>query len=292
MRKQTNERKVFELTRLGIPRCFQFGHYKYNHVKPGLKNHIHSKTLEICYFLKGIQRYKIGEDLFEMTGDDILIIAPDTSHSTGVHPEDKGELYWLQVSLQHKNGRLCHLPEYQSDYLLQRLADKAHIVFKGSFELKSILIKLEIELEKPKDVMTELRTNQLILQLLLETHAISSNRLETPPIQRLQRVDSFIQDHMERVIFVDELASVINLSLPYFKEWFKKKKGIPPKEYINRLKIKRAKADLLIKPSITQVAFDLGYGSSQYFATSFKKYTGFTPKSYIAHTKHNLQNTT
>ena len=63
MRKQTNERKVFELAQHGIARCSQFGHYKYNHVKPGLKNHIHPKTLEICYFLKGIQRYKIENEL-------------------------------------------------------------------------------------------------------------------------------------------------------------------------------------------------------------------------------------
>ena len=220
-----------------------------------------------------------------MTGDDILIVAPDTLHSTGAHPEDKGEMYWLQVSLLSKNGPLCYLPEQQSNYLLQCLEAKAHTIFKGSLAMRSILLELERILEKPKDILTELRINQLVLQLLLKTYDASLNKMETPPKERLRQIDNFIQTHMERTIFVDELASTVNLSVPYFKEWFKKKKGIPPKEYINRLKIERAKADLLEKASITKVAFDLGFSSSQYFATAFKKYTGLTPKSYISHTK-------
>lgn len=281
MCKQTNNRKVFDLKNFGIPRCPQFGHYKYNNVKPGLQDHIHANTIEICFFLKGIQRYKIGSQLLELTGNDILIIAPNTLHSTGIHPEDKGELYWLQVSLQENIGALCHLPNQHSELLLQELAKNAHQIFKGSFVLKSVLIKLENELQKPKSIMTELRINQLILQLLLETVAVSKNQKHAPASDRLKLIDRFIAEQMERSIFVDELASLVDLSVPYFKEWFKKKQGLPPKEYINRAKIDQAKMDLLIKSSITNVAFDLGYSSSQYFATSFKKYTGVTPKSYI-----------
>lgn len=285
MLKPTSGRKTFDLTKFGIPRCHQFGHYKYNNAKPGLQDHVHANTIEICYFLKGLQRYKIGSQLLELTGNDILIIAPNTLHSTGIHPEDKGELYWLQVSLQENIGSLCHLPNQQSKLLLQKLAENAHRIFKGSFALKSVLIKLENELQKPKSIMNELRINQLILQLLVETLTVSKNQEQAPASDRLKLIDNFIVEQMDRTIFVDELASLVSLSVPYFKEWFKKQQGLPPKEYINRAKIKQAKADLLLKFSITNVAFDLGYSSSQYFATSFKKYTGLTPKSYIASVK-------
>lgn len=290
MPKQTNKRDIFDLRDFDIPRCPQFGHYKYNNAKSGLKDHIHTDAIEICYFLKGIQRYKIGENLLELTGNDILIIEPNTLHSTGIYPEDKGELFWIQIFVRNEIGSLCHLPNQYSDVLLQKLKKNASHTFKGSFTLKSVLIKLELELQKPKNVMTKLRINQLILSLLLETLAVSKNQELAPATERLKLLDIFIKEQMERTIFVDELASLVGLSVPYFKEWFKKQQGMPPKEYINRAKIEQAKEDLLLKSSVTNVAFDLGYSSSQYFATSFKKYTGKTPKSYIAIAKNSKNN--
>lgn len=282
MRNRTNERIVFDLNKMGIPRCRQFGHYQYAHVRPGLKNHTHTKVLEICYFLKGRQYYKIGDSLHELSGNDIIIIAPDIDHSTDRHPEDKGELYWFQISLEKNEGKLCYLPQEQSDQLLQQLIKNANRIFKGSFKLKFVLMRLMRELQEPKSTMRALSINQLILQLLMETLTLSEDQQPSAPLERFQTIDDFILKNIERSIFVDELATLINLSTPYFKDWFKKNKGIPPKEYINRTKIERAKTDLLIKKSITQVAYDLGFGSSQYFATVFKKFSGTTPKSFIA----------
>lgn len=281
MRKQTNKRNVFDLRDFGIPRIPEFGYYKYNNATSALKDHRHTDTIEICYFLKGVQRYAIGNRSLELTGNDVLIIAPNTAHSTGIYPEDKGELYWLQISTNHKLGALCHLPNTFSDLLINELSHHSHFTFKGAFVMKSVLSKLELELQRPENLLRQVRINQLIYQILVETVALTENRALSPASERLQLIDDFITEHMDRTIFVDELASLIGLSVPYFKEWFKKKKGVPPKEYMNRAKVERAKSDLLLKSSITRVAFDLGYSSSQYFATTFKKYTGITPKSYV-----------
>lgn len=274
-------RKVVDLRDFGIPRCPQFGHYKYNNATSGLQDHVHTDTIEICYFLKGIQRYLIGDRLLELTGNDVLIIAPNTPHSTGIYPEDKGELYWLQLTTAPSLGALCHLPDTFSNAVITELTKSTHQLFKGAFLLKSVLSKLEQELQKTESLMREVRLNQLIYQLLMETIALPKDPKTSPASKRLQLIDDFIDQHLHRAIFVDELAFLIGLSVPYFKEWFRKKQGIPPKEYINRAKIERAKSDLLQKTSVTQVAFDLGYSSSQYFATTFKKYMGITPRNYI-----------
>lgn len=89
-------------------------------------------------------------------------------------------------------------------------------------------------------------------------------------------------ENLYRIIYVDELASLLKMSTGYFKAWFKSKSGMPPKEHINRLRIERAKVSLLWQNSVTKVAFDLGFSSSQYFATTFKKFTGHTPKAYVS----------
>ncbi|MBL4644184.1 MAG: helix-turn-helix transcriptional regulator, partial [Flavobacteriaceae bacterium] len=98
---------------------------------------------------------------------------------------------------------------------------------------------------------------------------------------RKEIVDAFIEKNKERSIYVDELASLLNLSTAYFKTWFKENVGISPKNYINRKKIAQAKIDLKQIKNVTHVAYNLGFGSSQYFATIFKKYTGMSPSRYI-----------
>ncbi|WP_246994403.1 AraC family transcriptional regulator [Arenibacter sp. F26102] len=276
----SQDRRVFNLKEFGIKRGLSFGHYRYNSVKPGLEIHRHQGALEICFCMKGQQYYKIGEQLYELNGNDIFVVPPDTWHSTGEFPEDKGELFWLQILLDSSVGKLCNMPKKQSDFLLNALLDKSQHIFKGSFQLKFILEKLVDHLGKVDSMLSRIMVGQLITQLLLETVILSKKSQQSPPSIKLNTLDKYIQKHLFRIIYVDEMANVVGMSTGYFKAWFKKEAGMPPKEYVNRLKVEQAKIDLRTTETVTEVAFGLGFASSQYFATTFKKFTGATPKSY------------
>tara|TARA_R110002049_G_C9141170_1_gene559626 strand:+ start:1641 stop:2504 length:864 start_codon:yes stop_codon:yes gene_type:complete len=276
----THDRKVFDLHDFGIKRVLSFGHYRYKEVKPGLEGHEHQGALEICFCMKGKQYYKIGEQLYELSGNDIFVVPPDTLHSTGEFPEDKGELFWLQLLLDNSVGKLCNMTKKQSDFLLTALLDKSQYIFKGSFQLKFILEKLVDHLGNMDSILSRIMVDQLITQLLLETVILSKKVQQSPPSIKLNSLDNYIQKNLFRIIYVDEMANVVGMSTGYFKAWFRKESGMPPKEYVNRLKIEQAKIDLLSAKTVTEVAFGLGFGSSQYFATTFKKFTGATPNSY------------
>ncbi|MCM4171564.1 AraC family transcriptional regulator [Arenibacter sp. TNZ] len=276
----TQERKVFNLRDFGIKRGLSFGHYRYKEVKPGLKGHRHQSALEICFCMKGKQYYQIGEQLYELNGNDIFVVPPDTVHSTGEFPEDKGELFWLQIIVDSSSGKLCNMPKKQSEFLLDALLDKSEYIFKGSFQLKYILEKLVGHLGYRSSLLSRIMVDQLITQLLLETVILSQKKQHSSPSMKLNTLDKYIQTNLFRIIYVDEMANLVGMSTGYFKAWFKKESGMPPKEYVNRQKIEQAKVDLLTTKTITEVAFGLGFGSSQYFATTFKKFTGATPKSY------------
>ncbi|QKX05676.1 helix-turn-helix transcriptional regulator [Aquimarina sp. TRL1] len=275
------ERTVINLNKLGFNRFLQFGHYKYTEAKPKLENHIHEDSIELCFFLKGQQFYRIKNELFQLKGNDIIIISPNTQHSTGTYPEDKGELFWLQVSLNEQEGLLCNLPSHQTNSLLNQLTKNSDIIFKGAHSLKTSLEELMNELQNPTSSLTALKINHLLIHVLLETLNLAQTPTQETSSERLEIINQYIMDNLHRIIYVDELASLIHVSTGYFKPWFRKNTGITPKEYINRIKIEKAKILLSQKKSVTQVAFDLGYNSSQYFATSFKKFTGITPKSFL-----------
>lgn len=278
---KNNRREVYNLSTLGIPRCNDFGHYQYNTIEPELTNHFHENVLEICFCIKGEQYYQVENELYKLKGNDILIIPPNTIHSTGLYPEDIGELYWFQISIDTNKGKLCNLPFEQSNYLLENLLLKEKLVFKGSSLVKDTLKKIELTLRNPASVLSQLTINHLVIELLLLTLKFAIKEQSSNRLHRKEIIDAFIEENKERSIYVDELASLINLSTAYFKTWFKENVGISPKNYINRKKITQAKIDLKQTKSVTNVAYNLGFGSSQYFATIFKKYTGMSPSVYI-----------
>jgi len=59
-------------------------------------------------------------------------------------------------------------------------------------------------------------------------------------------------------------------------------------DYLNRIRMENAKILLQNNAIKTyEIAFDVGFNSSQYFASCFKKYTGLTPSEYREHIKEN-----
>ncbi|GGZ13094.1 hypothetical protein GCM10007049_01070 [Echinicola pacifica] len=277
----SQERTVYNLQDYGIKRGVSFGHYRYIEAKPHLENHIHSNILEICFCIKGQQYYIIKGEQVRLQGNEFVIVPPNTAHSTGDFPEGKGELYWVQISIDEDLGKLCNMTKREAKHLLDLLLSKSSLVFKGTFLVKPILEKIKRTLHKPQSIISEITINQLFTQLLLETLELASKEQKVSISDRLNKIDHFIQENTHRTIYLDELADLINVSEAYFKSWFKEKAGMPPKEYINRMKIDKSKTELIEKKSVTEVAFSLGFSSSQYFATTFKKYTGISPRSYL-----------
>ena len=81
---------------------------------------------------------------------------------------------------------------------------------------------------------------------------------------------------------IDVLSTIAGLSPSRFKALFKEKLGIPPAEYALRLRIEEARRRLAARDaSVTRVALDLGFSSSQYFASSFKRLTRMKPREAI-----------
>jgi len=95
----------------------------------------------------------------------------------------------------------------------------------------------------------------------------------------MQRLLQYIDDHLGDPVRVPVLAQVARLSESRCKARFKREIGVPPAEYWLRKKIDRAIV-LLKKRSVTEVAFELGFSSSQYFATVFKRYTLVNPSLF------------
>jgi AraC family transcriptional regulator len=95
----------------------------------------------------------------------------------------------------------------------------------------------------------------------------------------------WVREHMEAHIGDDvslaTLADLVDLSPNHFCSAFKTSTGEPPHRSFVRMRIERAKEMLSERQvPVTQIALDLGFGSSAHFSTVFRKHVGMTPTEF------------
>lgn len=89
----------------------------------------------------------------------------------------------------------------------------------------------------------------------------------------------------------ERLAEITCMSYSKFRKIFKEYTGFAPSQYIQEVRINKAKEMLTnTSKSIKEIAFELGYDNKDYFFTVFKKTTGMTPINYKLYTQGTLLN--
>ncbi|GMQ58924.1 AraC family transcriptional regulator [Vallitalea sediminicola] len=98
---------------------------------------------------------------------------------------------------------------------------------------------------------------------------------------KLNLLLDFIEENLHTKITINELADYMNLHPNYLIRLFTSTFGLSPMEYINRLRIERAKELLTINnESIKLISELVGFSTPYYFSLVFKKQTGLSPKQY------------
>ncbi len=127
------------------------------------------------------------------------------------------------------------------------------------------------------------RTNNLIDELLiiLTRQLTRQNNPGRDFHKTFMKLDEALRKDIARQWTVDEMAALTGLGNTLFNEKVKSYTGFTPLNYLINIRISEA-IKLLKKPqvSITNIAFDTGFYSSQHFSTTFKKLTGFTPGEF------------
>jgi AraC family transcriptional regulator len=92
---------------------------------------------------------------------------------------------------------------------------------------------------------------------------------------------AYLTENLHKKISIDEMARVVHLSPSHFAKLFKRHSSVPPMEYVNSLRIEKAKRLIKFSPkSCTDIAFDCGFTSSSYFSAKFLEAVGISPAQY------------
>ena len=92
-------------------------------------------------------------------------------------------------------------------------------------------------------------------------------------VARINRVIDHIETNIDADLSLESLAAVANFSPFHFHRLFRAFLGETPKQFILRVRLEKAAAQLTANPkkSITEIAFDCGFSGSATFARAFKE---------------------
>lgn len=112
-----------------------------------------------------------------------------------------------------------------------------------------------------------------LFALLIQNESIDKGNID--------KALDYIHSEYMNDLNVEQIAERLNLDRSYFSSLFKKKVGIPPKQYLVNYRMKIA-ASLLVdhERSVSAAAYSVGYTDTFNFSKMFKKHYGMSPTEY------------
>ena len=242
---------------------------------------IHKDAFEITYMTKGKQVYEVEGKKYTVHAGEVFITLPDEEHSTGGEPFDKSEFFYMIVELKNFPNRFLSPIEEERASLLKACLEtfkENRVIQLGHDAVHYFNTILETYESDSPFKMTIVRN--ALTNLLIEMIKCSNKKKDvSDPI--LTPVLEYIDENIDSHIDMHFLANMAGVSKSRFQNRFKEYTGFPPREYIMRKKVDRARELLdTTNLTVTEIAHLLSFSSSQYFSTVFKKYTNVTPIAY------------
>lgn len=219
---------------------------------------------DLTYVVSGEAVYWVNDKPYPLKKGDMIYIPSSCTR----------EAHTLQTSLMH-----C----YAFNFQLTAPSEIAELPFPTVihiFDDNSLLSLYKTFngcwLEKGEGYLLQCRALFMMILYQIFRYAIKEGAGLTDP--RLEKIKEYILSHYHEKLEAGQLASIIDLHPVYFGAWFQKNTGATIKEYINRIRINKAR-DILSTGgcTVSEAAFRCGFEDAFYFSRVFKKLTGQSP---------------
>lgn len=284
----TSERRILDLRSIGMRHALTLGQLRYHQASPPLPTQAHANWLVLVFVLSGQQRYVVdGQDVI-IRGGETLRILPGRRYGTGSGPEQKGHLAWLILKVRPMpRGPALGMSAEGVRAVFEALSQEASPRVQAmSPEVARLLADAFQWWDRREEALArEVIRNRiaaLVLGIASTGITTSEDTADDANRARIERVLQWITAHPDAPASTSELAERAGLSPARFHVLFKKVTGSSPKDWLLRHRVERAAERLRQDPelSVTTLAHDLGFSSSQYFATVFRRYLGVAPRDY------------
>jgi len=160
---------------------------------------------------------------------------------------------------------------------------RLHLDAEAYEKVSALARRLERELQQ-KSAGFRMVAPALLVELLVEL-ARSMDAGGTPrataPNSTVRRTLALIEEHPETALPTKQLAGTAGTSSRTLQRFFRAALGLSPQQY--RIQIRLQQACRMLREeqaTVTEIAYHLGFGDSNYFTRLFRKRIGLSPSRY------------
>ena len=257
-----------------------------------------NEGIELCYLLSGETPFETDTESRMLQAGDITITRPWQRHRLGDPNIRPCKLLWIILDVESSEaGSTWEFPnwvgpDHPSRRELLRIFRQnqcCHLVDRHA-ELQTFAQKLCDVAADQSPLAPAHLANLINLFLLSVAGRLSEGISDTPKDpqgfdQTIRHFFSGLEASVEKAAdawSVGDMAHACRVGKSYLTSSCRRIFNATPAEQLNRVRLTHAKRLLTedAARSITDIAFDVGFSTSQYFANRFRKQYGMTPGQY------------
>tara|TARA_R110001592_G_scaffold78428_2_gene235263 strand:+ start:3968 stop:4840 length:873 start_codon:yes stop_codon:yes gene_type:complete len=255
--------------------------------------HFHPE-IELVYVNKGKGKRHIGNHISYFNNSQLVLIGSNLPHVGYIDRlTTNGSETLIQFKPDFLGSEFFKIPEMIA---VEALFERAKKGIRFNIEIKQrIGAKIEalVELDGVHritsflEILNDLATTDDYTLLnangfAFETIPQDSNKIEV--------IYNHINEHFREHISLDEISSLVSMTVPAFCRYFKKSTGKTFTKLVNEYRVVHATKLLAESNStITDVSFECGFNNFSHFNKLFKNFTGKSASKYRSEMKNLIQ---
>lgn len=249
---------------------------------------------EISHICEGEGIFRVGSMDYAIEKGGILVVGNTEVHTLVINehdPVDVLSIFFMPELIYRPGGReldfeyircFYHRDDDSSNYIPPNKIDSSNI-----YDLMSRSYHADNQglMHSRMSIRNYLQEVLLLIYLYYEKSLVTANThhdRRVSSIQRMNPVFQLVENRYQERISLEKVASSVCMSSQYFCRFFKHVTGSTFMEYLQQIRIDKAKHLLLTGDlPITQIAYEVGFGSLSYFNRVFRKLTLLTPSQFL-----------
>lgn len=257
-----------------------------------------NEGLEVTYLESGRLPFATVADQYSLRGGDMTITRPWQPHRVGAPCVPASRLHWLilDVGVRQPNQpwrwpSWIVLTKPDLDDLTILLRHNEQPVWSASGNVQRCFERISRTLEADREGNSISRLTAYLNELfvsVLEMLRHNDITLDPSLSSTARTVELFLADMkatrqpLRQGWTLKAMAEHCGLAETRFRYYCRQLTNMTPSQYLEHCRIEAASRILITEPrmSVTEIAMDCGFGSSQYFATVFRRCHGCSPTAF------------